>query len=410
MHDTGPGSTGIEEILHGLREFVQAEVIRRHEQAAGRLSDQRHLYGPDGLYTKEVLDIIREVRMAASAAGYYNMFVPASLGGEGLGHEALFRVWEDLFHRFGPEYWLMSWVVAHWVKGPSHVLEHATEAARQLVMPDLLRGKTSLCFAMSEPEAGSDAVMMRTRAVREGESWVLSGSKIWITNAPYAEHAVVFAVTDPDRAAERQGGISAFLVPTESPGFSIESSIRMFGHLGGDEALIYLDEVRVPDEMMLGTPHQGFAIAMSGVAAGRMYNSARAVGLARWALDRGLDYVKKRVTFGRRIGDHQGVSFPLAESAMEIHAARLTALNCARLMDGGRPAIKELAMSKALCTESAVRAIDRVIQAHGAIGFTNELALVEAYQSVRKACVADGTSEILRRTVSKRLLDGDVEL
>jgi acyl-CoA dehydrogenase len=403
------GHADTEDILSGLRDFVQAEVITRHKQAGEILSDQRQLYLPDGRYCKEALDLIREVRMLSAEAGYYTMFVPTSLGGEGLGYEVLCRVWQELYHRFGPEYWLMTWAVAHWVKGPSHVLEHATALVREQVLPDLLAGRTSMCFGMSEPEAGSDAWMMRTRAVRDAGAWVLSGSKIWITNAPYAEYAVIFAVTDPEQTARRRGGISAFLVPTDSEGFRIDANIRMFGHLGGDEAEIYLDGVRVPDDLVLGEVNHGFAIAMSGVEAGRMYNSARAVGLARWALERGVDHVKKRRTFGRRIGDHEGVSFPLAESAMEIHAAWLTVLDCAARMDRGRSVPKELAMSKALATESAVRAIDRVIQVHGAIDFTNELSLVDAYQAVRQACVADGTSEILRRTIAKRLLGGDLD-
>jgi alkylation response protein AidB-like acyl-CoA dehydrogenase len=416
VQDIGPGQpdtlgeSDMEDLLAGLRSFVETEVVARHVQAGDLLSDPRQLYGTDGLYTKEVLDLVREVRMRSAEAGYYTMFVPEAIGGGGLGYEALYRVWEDLFHRFGPQYWLMTWVVSHWVKGPSHVLQHATAETRQRVLPDLLAGRTSMCFAMSEPDAGSDALMMRTRAVRRGDSWVLTGSKIWVTNAPYADFAVVFAVTDPDEAQLRRGGISAFLVPSETAGCTIDGSIKMFGHLGGDEALIYLDDVCVGNEMVLGEVDRGFAIAMGGVESGRVYNSARAVGLGRWALEVGLDYVQRREAFGRPIADHQGVSFPLAESAMELHAAHLAGLNCARLMDQGRRALKELAMAKALSTEAAVRAVDRVIQAHGAIGFTNELGLVEAYQAVRKACVADGTSEILRRTIAKQLLAGDLDL
>jgi acyl-CoA dehydrogenase len=403
-------SSDIDDLLAGLRAFVEAEVVPRHRQAGDLLEDPRRKFTASGRLTDEVLAMVREIRMASAQAGYYAMFVPAEIGGGGLGSEALYRVWEDLYHRFGSHTWLMSWAVAHWARGPSHVLVHSTESVRTQILPDLLSGRASMCFALSEPDAGSDARMMRTRAVAAGEDWVLSGSKIWITNGPYAEYAVVFARVDPGPEDGPRGRISAFLVPTDTPGFAAEASIRMFGEVGSDEAVVYLDDVRVGPEMVLGDVGDGFSIAMSGVASGRVYNSARAVGLARWALETATEYVTRRQAFGHPVADYQGVSFPLAESAMEVHAAHLVGLNCALLLDQGRPATKELSMAKAFSTEVAVRAIDRAIQAHGAIGFTNELGLVEAFHSVRKACVADGTSEILRRTIARRLFAGDLDL
>jgi acyl-CoA dehydrogenase len=402
-------SDEVDEVLVGLRSFVDREVVTRHERAGPLLEDARRRFSPDGLLRAEILDLVREVRVASSAAGYYTMFVPETVGGGGLGSEALYRVWEDLHHHYGPRYWLMGWVVAHWARGPSHVLVHATPAARERVLPDLLSGRTSMCFAMSEPDAGSDARMMRTRAEPDGPDWVISGSKIWITNGPYAEHAVVFARVDGAPGAP-SSGISAFLVPTDSPGFSTEGSIRMFGEVGGDEALLHFDRVRVGPEMVLGAIGQGFPIAMSGVTSGRLYNSARAVGLGRWALEQATAYAVGREAFGRPVAEHQGVAFPLAESATELHAAHLMGLNCALLLDSGTQATKELSMAKAFSTEAAVRAVDRAIQVHGAIGFTNELGLVEAFHTVRKACVADGTAEILRRAIARRLFGGDLDL
>jgi acyl-CoA dehydrogenase len=403
-------SDNVDEVLEGVRRFVDAEVIPRHEQAAKVLDDPRARFDAAGLFSPEVLDLIREIRMASAAAGYYTMFVPEAIGGGGLGSEALYRVWEELYHRYGPRYWLMAWVVAHWARGPSHVLVHATPQARTRVLPGLLSGQTSMCFAMSEPDAGSDARMMRTRAVADGDDWIVSGSKIWISNGPYAEYAVVFARVEGPAEGATTGRISAFLVPTDSPGFSAEGSIKMFGEVGGDESLLHFDAVRVGADMVLGPIGGGFSIAMSGVTSGRLYNSARAVGLARWALETATDYVKGRHAFGRPVAEHQGVAFPLAESAMEIHAAHLMGLNCALVLDSGGQATKELSMAKAFSTEAAVRAIDRAIQAHGAIGFTNELGLVEAFHAVRKACVADGTSEILRRAIAARLFGGDLDL
>jgi acyl-CoA dehydrogenase len=251
---------------------------------------------------------------------------------------------------------------------------------------------------------------MTTRARPDGQDWIITGTKIWVTNGPYADYAVVFARVDPAADHPQKGRISAFLIPTDASGFAAEASIHMFGDVGGEEAILHFNDVRVAPDMVLGEIGDGFSIAMSGVSAGRVYNSARAVGLARWAIETASRYVKEREAFGRPIAEHQGVAFPLAESAMEIHAAHLVGLNCALLLDRGRLAVKELSMAKAFSTEAAVRAIDRVIQAHGAIGFTNELGLVDAYHAVRKACVADGTSEILRRSVANRLFGGDIDL
>jgi acyl-CoA dehydrogenase len=267
-----------------------------------------------------------------------------------------------------------------------------------------------MCFALSEPEAGSDAAMIKTRAEPDGAGWRLSGTKIWITNSPHADYAVVFGVTDPERAAARKGGISAFLVPTTSPGFSLDRTIKMWGHPSSDEALLRFDGVRIEAWQLLGELHNGFKLALLGVGLGRMYNSARGVGYGRWALDQAVEYAKVRKTFGRTLSEYQGVMFPLAESAMELHGAHLMALNAAQLLDRGLPAVKELSMAKAFAAQAGKRAVDRAMQAHGAMGFTNELQLTEAYASMARINIADGSWEILRNTVGKQLLKGDLDL
>ncbi|HXA29676.1 MAG TPA: acyl-CoA dehydrogenase family protein [Candidatus Angelobacter sp.] len=394
----------LDDILDGLRAFLDAEVLPRHRQRNDELVDRADLYDHDGRYRPEVLDLIREVREASARAGYYAMFVADDDTGEELGFEALYRVWQAIFHHCGTEYWLGHHAVAHWARGPSKLLTHGTATLRAQLLPDLLSGRTTTCFAMSEPDAGSDAWRMRTRAIPdERGGWLLNGSKQWITNAPYASHAIVFAVTDDAAAAQRKGGVSAFVVPTDTPGFGIDRVIRFFGHHGGDEAIISFTDVHVPDENVLGSIGEGFRLAMQGVSTGRLYNSARSVGLAQWALDRAAAYASHRHTFGRPIIDNQGIAFPLADRAAEIHAAQLMGLNCARLLDSGVEARTELAMTKLFSTESAVRAIDTAMQTHGAMGFTNEVGLGEAWHAARRICVADGASEILRRQISRSL-------
>src|SRR5690606_34881337 len=159
--------------------------------------------------------------------------------------------------------------------------------------------------------AGSDAVAIKTRAVKDGDGWRITGRKLWTTNAPTAEWCIVFAVTDPDKAARREGGISGFLVPTNAPGFTVESVIKLHGAVGGHEGALVLENVKVEPWQLAGQLHDGFKVALLGVSLGRVYNTARAVGQGRWALEKALDYAKQREAFGNKIADYQGVSFPL---------------------------------------------------------------------------------------------------
>jgi acyl-CoA dehydrogenase len=183
----------------------------------------------------------------------------------------------------------------------------------------------------------------------------------------------------------------------------------MYGEIGGNEGEVVIEDLRVEPYQLVGQLHEGFRIGVLGVSLGRVYNSARAVGSARWALKLAVEYSKIREAFGRPISEYQGIMFPLAESATEIEAAFLMGLNSAMLLDRGKPAIKELSMTKAYSVEAGARAIDRAIQTHGAMGFTNEMGLTEAWKYLRLVNVADGTNEILRRTILHRMLGGDME-
>lgn len=394
----------------GLAAFARAEILPRHEKNRDLFENPRRLYREDGRFSDELLALIREVRRAAAHAGFYAMCVPESLGGGGLGHLAYYVGWEELFRLCGPQNWLMLYVISHWAFGPSRLLEKVTPEARERMLAPMMAGEASMCFGLSEPDAGSDAAALSTRAVPDGDGWRLTGRKIWTSNAPVADYCIVFAVTDPARAAARKGGISAFLVPTSSPGFEVQRIIKLFGQIGGDEAELRLDEVFVEPWQIVGELNRGFDAALYGVSLGRIYNSARAVGYGRWALERALDYAKVRHAFGKPIAEYQGVTFPLAETAMELHGAHLMGLNAAALLDQGKQAIKELSMAKAYSVQVGFRAVDRAMQTHGAIGFTNEVGLYHAWHSLRIVNVADGTNEILNRTVVQRLLKDDTDL
>ena len=398
------------QITRSVEAFCRREVIARHEKHHDLLNDPRNTYRPDGRLTDGAIEHIRAVRQASAKEGFFNVSVPESLGGAGLGMIAYYTLVEHVYRLCGPHHWLCDFVISHWAFGPSAVLTTITEEARERVLPDMMAGKTMLCFGMSEPGAGSDAAMLQTRAVETDTGWKISGRKIWTTHIPIADYCIVFAQTDPERAAQKKGGISAFLVPTSASGIQIESIIRMHGHIGGYEGITVFDEVAVEPWQLVGTLHDGFKIGLLGVSMGRIYNAARAVGLARWALEMAIDYAQQRQAFGNAIAEYQGVSFPLANAATEVHAAHLMGLNVAQLLDRGERAIKELSMAKTYSVQVAARAIDQAIQTHGAMGLTNELGLHEAYARVRAANIADGTNEILARTIAQRLFKGDVEL
>ncbi|MBR0652007.1 acyl-CoA dehydrogenase family protein [Roseomonas terrae] len=402
------------EEISALREaitgFIRAEVIPRHDRNRSLFEDPHLAYDSRGLFTPAMRQLALEVRTTAAEAGFYAMATPEDLGGAGMGLTAYFAAFERIFHECGYRYTLGHQIVSHWAKGPSPLLHKMTARMRADVLPGLMSGQATMCFALSEPGAGSDAAMIKTRAVRNGDGWRISGTKIWTTNSPYADYVCVFAITDPERAAVRKGGISCFLVPTNSPGFSVGRVIMMFGQSHGDEAVLTFDEVEVGEHQLIGDLDQGFKAAMLGVGLGRVFNIARAVGTARWALELALEHAKVRETFGRKLSDRQGIMFPLAESAMQIHAAHLMALNVVQLLDRGLRAHKELSMAKAYCCRIAMQAVDRAMQTHGAMGLTNEMSLSEAYIAMRKINIADGTAEIMHHVVAKELLGGDTDL
>jgi acyl-CoA dehydrogenase len=398
------------EVVQGLGRFIETRVRPVEDELAHLLADPRALYDESGRYVPEILEARRAIRGESSHAGYYQMFVPESLGGGGMGAVTLYAVWESLYRRFGMQHWLAFDTVAHWATGPSELFVHAGPQLTATVFPELMSGDKTMCFAMSEPNAGSDVWMMRTTAERQGDDWVINGTKQWMTNGPYADFALVFAVTDAAMVAGRKGGLSAFLVPTDAPGYRVDSLIKLYGHVGSNEAIISCTDVKVPGWSLMGELHDGLALGLSGTTLGRLYNAARSVGTSRWALEVALDYCAERQAFGRPVLDNQGVAFPLVDRATEVLGAHLMGLHAATVVDGGGRGIREAAMAKMYSTEVADRTIDQAIQALGGMGLTNETHLTTAWQELRAVRIADGSAEILRRLIAHRLRQGDREL
>ncbi|MFT5393611.1 MAG: acyl-CoA dehydrogenase [Gammaproteobacteria bacterium] len=400
----------IEQVVDGLLRFIEQEIVPIEEANAGLLGSHRRLTDERGRYVPEVVELRKVVRMKSAEAGFYTIFGEEDFGGAGLGPLYAFHVYEAISHRYGPRRPLIHQMVipSPFTNGLSPVLKHLKPEVLEQYLPGIASGEKSLCFGLSEPNAGSDVLAMRTKAVKDGDEWVINGSKQWITNSPYADYAMLFAITDTDKAAERRGGISGFFIPTDTPGFSVPGSIPLMGTLGAELGIVSLDDVRVPESHVIGELHHGLRVAIGGVNVGRVGLAASCVGTARWALELATEYANTRQTFGKLIGEHQMIQAHLAEAAMDIYAARNMALHCSWKLEQGIPARKEISMTKAFCTEMQVRVIDKCMAIHGAMGLTNELRLEEAFRFARIACVPDGTPEIQRRTIARELLKGDL--
>jgi acyl-CoA dehydrogenase len=395
-------------VVNGLLAFLNAEVVPLEERLHDVMHDPRQLWDENGREVAQVTAARRQVRMASAAVGYYAMFTPVSAGGSGLGARLSFLCWEALHHAHGPGERLVYNAIAHWASGPSSLWAHASPALQSSHRPRVLSGELLGCFGMSEPDAGSDAWRMQTRALKDGDVWRINGMKQWTSFAPTADFSLVFAVTDPEMVQARKGGVSCFFVPASAPGFSIDSVIRLYGEIGGREAIVSLTDVEVSDDFRLGEVNRGFQLAMEGATQGRFYNSARSVGLSRWALERSVEYARNREASGKPIGDHQAIQILLADSATDIYAVRAMGLECATKAERGEDIRRDAAMTKLFATNAANRVFDRAMQVHGGMGLTNELRLHEGWKTVRAIRIADGTDEILRRTIAKELLKGDV--
>lgn len=402
----------VEAVADAMLRFVDREIVPLEEKNRELLSSERTIFTPSGRYCDEVLQLRRQVRMRSAELGFYNLFGPAGLGGEDLGAVAAAVIYERLHEHIGPGRHLIHPVLlpSPFTNGLSPVLTHLDPAVAERYRSGLASGAKTMCFGLSEPDAGSDVLAMRTSAVRDGNDWVITGTKQWISNAPYADHAMIFAVTDSDQAKQRAGGITGFFVDTDSLGFKVSRVIPVMGHLGGDVGVITLDGVRVPDEQRLGGVGQGLKVAIAGVNKGRVGMAAQLLGQAKWALKQAVSYAGQRKTFGRPIAEHQAIQFLLADCATDIYACKSMIQNCAWRVDNGLPVEAEISMVKARTTEMCNRVFDHCIQVHGGMGLTNELRLEEGYRFARSMRIPDGTTEIQKRTIARRLLAGDLAL
>ncbi|MFF7386650.1 acyl-CoA dehydrogenase family protein [Streptomyces griseoluteus] len=276
---------------------------------------------------------------------------------------------------------------------------HGTKQQQVEHLPAMLGGGLLGAYCLSEPSSGSDAASLRTRAVRDGDGWVLSGTKAWITHGGIADFYTVMART----GADGPRGITAFLVPGDAEGLSAAPPEKKMGLKGSPTAQIHLDGVRVPDERRIGEEGQGFGIALSALDSGRLGIAACAIGVAQAALDQAVAYATERRQFGHPIADFQGLRFLLADMATQIEAGRALYLAAARLKDAGRPFAKQAAMAKLHCTDTAMRVTVDAVQVLGGYGYTADFPAERYLREAKVLQIVEGTNQIQRMVIARHL-------
>jgi butyryl-CoA dehydrogenase len=363
------------------REFAEAEVLPKAAEI-----DREHRH------PKELVARMAEL-------GFLGVAVPEQYGGSGLDHVSYAVIMEEVSRACASTGVIMS-VNNSLVCDP--INRFGTEAQKQKWLTPLAQGKLLGCFALSEPEAGSDAAAQRTTAVRDSDgSWIISGTKNWITNGPVADACVLFTMND--RAAGHKG-ITAFILPMDAPGVRCGTPDDKLGIRGSKSSQIFLDDVRLPAEALLGEVGGGFKVAMSTLDGGRIGIAAQALGIARACLDDSVGYAQTRKTFGKPIGQHQAIGFKLADMATEIDAARLLTLRAAWLKDQKQSYGKEAAMAKLYASDVANRAAREAIQIFGGNGYVTEYPVERHFRDAKITEIYEGTSEIQRLVIAGALM------
>jgi butyryl-CoA dehydrogenase len=329
--------------------------------------------------------------------GFMGMMVPEQYGGAAADHVAYALALEEIAAGDGSCSTIMS---VHNSVGCLPILKFGSSEQKERFLRPMAKGELLTAFCLTEPDAGSDASAIRTRAEKRGNRYVLNGTKQFVTSGSHADLALVFAVTDP-KAGKK--GISAFLVPTKSPGYLVAKLEKKLGQRASDTAQIVFDEVELTPDLLLGEEGQGYRIALSNLEGGRIGIAAQSIGMARAAHETALAYAKERKSFGMPIIRHQAVAFRLADMATQIEAARQLMLHAAALRDAGRRCIKEASMAKLFASEMAERVCSSAIQTLGGYGYLADFPLERIYRDVRVTQIYEGTSDIQRLVISREI-------
>ncbi len=329
------------------------------------------------------------------ALGFLGMLTPSEWGGSETGMIAHALALEEIASGDGAISTIMS---VHNGVGQKPIADYGSDALKERFLTPLAEGVMLGAFALTEPQAGSDASAIRTTAKRDGNHFVLNGTKQFITSGKHADLVVVFAVTDP---AAGKKGISAFVVPTDTPGYEVTGIEKKMGQRSSDTAQITFNDCRLTPDLLLGEEGQGYGIALSNLEGGRVGIAAQSVGMARAALEVAVAYARERTSFGKPIIEHQAVGHRLADMATEIEAARMLYLNAARLREAGQPCLKEASMAKLFASEMAERVCSGAIQTLGGYGYVEDFPVERIYRDVRVCQIYEGTSDVQRMVIAR---------
>lgn len=333
------------------------------------------------------------------ALGFLGMTVPEEWGGSATGDVAYAMALEEIAAGDGATSTIMS---VHNSVACKPILTFGNDEQKRQFLPKLASGEWIGGFALTEPQAGSDASDLKTRAKADGNShYVLNGTKQFITSGKNAKVIIVFAVTNPELGKK---GISAFIVPTDTPGFEVARVEEKLGQHASDTCQLNFNEMRLPAEYRLGAEGEGYKIALSNLEGGRIGIAAQSVGMAQAALDAATHYALERVTFGKKIFEHQAVQFRLADMATQIHAARCMVHHAAALREAGRPALTEASMAKLFASEMAERVCSSAIQTFGGYGYLKDFPVERIYRDVRVTQIYEGANDIQRMVIARSLV------
>lgn len=339
----------------------------------------------------------REALNEMAELGFLGMLVPEEWGGAQTGHLAYAMALEEIAAGDGACSTIMS---VHNSVGCMPILKFGSEAQKQQFLRPLASGQMLGAFALTEPQAGSDASDLRTRARRDGADYILNGSKQFITSGSHAGMVIVFAVTDPQAGKK---GISAFIVPTDTPGYNVVRIEEKLGQHASDTCQLQFDDMRIPASLRLGEEGEGYRIALGNLEGGRIGIASQAVGMARAAHEAACAYARERHTFGKPIIEHQAVAFRLADMATQIAAARQLVQHAAVLREAGLPCLTEASMAKLFASEMAERVCSSAIQTLGGYGYLKDFPLERIYRDVRVCQIYEGTSDVQRMVIARSL-------
>ena len=339
----------------------------------------------------------KEAHKGLAELGAYGICVPEEYGGAGLDYVTLALVLEEIAAGDGGTSTAISVTNCHY---NAILMKYGNEAQKQQLLVPAARGDILGAFCLTEPHVGSDASAIRTTAVKEGDEYVINGTKQFITSGKNGQAAVVIAVTDKNAGKK---GLSAFMVSTDNPGWKVASLENKLGQHSSDTAQILFDNCRIPAENLIGQEGEGYKIALSALEGGRIGIASQSVGMARSALDFAVQYAKEREAFGVPIIEHQAVAFRLADCATQLEAARQLIWHAASLRDAGKPCLREAAMAKLFASETAEKVCSVAIQTLGGYGVTADFPVERIYRDVRVCQIYEGTSDVQKIIITRSL-------